>query len=203
MTVVGALFLLMSARVCFCRPLRIWVGMQVRVCNGKPVTIVASQEGFYPAGKRALISRSLVGLLQQTSRAFDGVSTRSCMYDHVAWIGTTDYWQEMHLQSAGLQGSDEGICRAQQGQVYFSHAEFMLSNVCTYGWKNLPFLLQCLAKQLRRGKSETERLSYSTVCLWMLQSSKRLHLSSNWFPTIQVYMKQRMAPSVQFCTPSK
>jgi hypothetical protein len=26
-------------------------------------------------------------------------------------------------------------------------------------------LLQCLAKQLRRGKSETERLSYSTVCL--------------------------------------
>jgi len=53
--------------------------MQVRVCNGKPVTIVASQEGFYPAGKRALISRSLVGLLQQTSRAFDGVSIRSCM----------------------------------------------------------------------------------------------------------------------------
>ncbi|XP_066322804.1 protein REDUCED CHLOROPLAST COVERAGE 2-like isoform X2 [Miscanthus floridulus] len=44
----------------------------VRVCHGKPVTIVASQEGFYPAGKRALISRSLVGLLQQTSRAFDG-----------------------------------------------------------------------------------------------------------------------------------
>ncbi|AQK75719.1 Protein TSS [Zea mays] len=46
--------------------------IDVRVCNGKPVTIVASQEGFYPAGKRALISRSLVGLLQQTSRAFDG-----------------------------------------------------------------------------------------------------------------------------------
>ncbi|KAJ1281414.1 hypothetical protein BS78_04G303900 [Paspalum vaginatum] len=46
--------------------------IDVRVCNGKPVTIVASQAGFYPAGKRALISRSLVGLLQQTSRAFDG-----------------------------------------------------------------------------------------------------------------------------------
>lgn len=53
--------------------------MQVRVCNGKPVTIVASQAGFYPSGKRALLSRSLVGLLQQTSRAFDGVSIRSCM----------------------------------------------------------------------------------------------------------------------------
>lgn len=46
--------------------------IDVRVCNGKPVTIVASQGGFYPAGKRALMSRSLVGLLQQTSRAFDG-----------------------------------------------------------------------------------------------------------------------------------
>ncbi|KAF8689878.1 hypothetical protein HU200_041510 [Digitaria exilis] len=46
--------------------------IDVRVCHGKPVTIVASQAGFYPAGKRALISRSLVGLLQQTSRAFDG-----------------------------------------------------------------------------------------------------------------------------------
>ncbi|KAG8058627.1 hypothetical protein GUJ93_ZPchr0002g24715 [Zizania palustris] len=44
----------------------------VRVCSGKPVTIVASKAGFYPAGKRALISHSLVGLLQQTSRPFDG-----------------------------------------------------------------------------------------------------------------------------------
>ncbi|XP_062221728.1 protein REDUCED CHLOROPLAST COVERAGE 2-like [Phragmites australis] len=46
--------------------------IDVRACNGKPVTIVASRAGFYPAGKRTLISRSLVGLLQQTSRAFDG-----------------------------------------------------------------------------------------------------------------------------------
>ncbi|GJM87215.1 hypothetical protein PR202_ga03149 [Eleusine coracana subsp. coracana] len=46
--------------------------IDVRVCSGKPVTIVASRAGFYPAGKRTLISRSLVGLLQQTSRAFDG-----------------------------------------------------------------------------------------------------------------------------------
>ncbi|KAL5207441.1 hypothetical protein ABZP36_031876 [Zizania latifolia] len=46
--------------------------IDVRVCSGKPVTIVASKAGFYPAGKRALISHSLVGLLQQTSRPFDG-----------------------------------------------------------------------------------------------------------------------------------
>ncbi|MQL74827.1 hypothetical protein Taro_007200 [Colocasia esculenta] len=45
--------------------------IDVKVCNGKPATIVASREGFYPAGKRALLSHSLVGLLQQISRAFD------------------------------------------------------------------------------------------------------------------------------------
>lgn len=49
--------------------------MQVRVCNGKPTTIVASRKGFYPAGKRLLVSHSLVGLLQQISRAFDAVSS--------------------------------------------------------------------------------------------------------------------------------
>ncbi|XP_043695697.1 protein TSS-like isoform X3 [Telopea speciosissima] len=45
--------------------------IDVRVCNGKPVTIVASRKGFYPAGKQLLRSHSLVGLLQQISRAFD------------------------------------------------------------------------------------------------------------------------------------
>lgn len=53
---------------------------QVKICNGKLVTIVASQKGFYPAGKRLLLSHSLVGLLQQTSRAFDSVSTRNASY---------------------------------------------------------------------------------------------------------------------------
>ncbi|KAJ9557849.1 hypothetical protein OSB04_012463 [Centaurea solstitialis] len=43
----------------------------VRVCSGKPMTIVASRKGFYPAGKRILLSHSLVGLLQQISRIFD------------------------------------------------------------------------------------------------------------------------------------
>lgn len=46
--------------------------IDVRVCNGKPTTIVASRKGFYPAGKHLLLNHSLVGLLQQTSRAFDG-----------------------------------------------------------------------------------------------------------------------------------
>ncbi|GLT80465.1 hypothetical protein SLA2020_519030 [Shorea laevis] len=45
--------------------------IDVRVCSGKPMTIVASREGFYPAGKRPLLCRSLVGLLQQISRVFD------------------------------------------------------------------------------------------------------------------------------------
>ncbi|KAK1289033.1 hypothetical protein QJS10_CPB18g00322 [Acorus calamus] len=46
--------------------------IDIKICNGKAVTIVASREGFYPAGKRTMLSHSLVGLLQQTSRAFDG-----------------------------------------------------------------------------------------------------------------------------------
>ncbi|XP_020672627.1 protein TSS [Dendrobium catenatum] len=46
--------------------------IDVRFCNGKLVTIVACRNGFYPAGKRALTSHSLVGLLLQISRSFDG-----------------------------------------------------------------------------------------------------------------------------------
>ncbi|PKI70197.1 hypothetical protein CRG98_009389, partial [Punica granatum] len=45
--------------------------IDVRVCSGKPMTIVASRKGFYPAGKRLLLSHTLVGLLQQNSRIFD------------------------------------------------------------------------------------------------------------------------------------
>ncbi|KAL0428156.1 UNVERIFIED_CONTAM: protein TSS [Sesamum latifolium] len=50
--------------------------MQVRICSGKPTTIVASRKGFYPAGKRILLSHSLVCLLQQISRAFDSAYKR-------------------------------------------------------------------------------------------------------------------------------
>ncbi|XP_058213810.1 protein REDUCED CHLOROPLAST COVERAGE 2 [Rhododendron vialii] len=45
--------------------------IDVRVCSGKPTTIVASRKGFYPAGKPTLLGHSLVGLLQQISRIFD------------------------------------------------------------------------------------------------------------------------------------
>ncbi|XP_027901951.1 protein TSS isoform X2 [Vigna unguiculata] len=45
--------------------------IKVRVCSGKPTTIVASRIGFYPAGKHPLVSHTLVGLLQQISRVFD------------------------------------------------------------------------------------------------------------------------------------
>ena len=55
--------------------MKLYNSMQVRVCSGKPTTIVASRNGFYPAGKRNLLSHSLVGLLQQLSRVFDAVST--------------------------------------------------------------------------------------------------------------------------------
>ncbi|KAF8400473.1 hypothetical protein HHK36_013771 [Tetracentron sinense] len=45
--------------------------IDVRVCNGKPVTIVASRKGFYPSGKKLLLGHSLVILLQQISRVFN------------------------------------------------------------------------------------------------------------------------------------
>ncbi|XP_038696013.1 protein TSS-like isoform X1 [Tripterygium wilfordii] len=45
--------------------------IDIRVCSGKPTTIVASRKGFYPAGKRAILCHTLVSLLQQTSRVFD------------------------------------------------------------------------------------------------------------------------------------
>ncbi|CAL1415001.1 unnamed protein product [Linum trigynum] len=45
--------------------------LDVRVCSGKPMTIIASKKGFYPSGKRILLCHSLVGLLQQISRPFD------------------------------------------------------------------------------------------------------------------------------------
>ncbi|KAA8522830.1 hypothetical protein F0562_009253 [Nyssa sinensis] len=44
--------------------------IDVRVCSGKPMTIVASRKGFYPAGKHILLNHSLVGLLQEISRVF-------------------------------------------------------------------------------------------------------------------------------------
>ncbi|KAL3840684.1 hypothetical protein ACJIZ3_025275 [Penstemon smallii] len=45
--------------------------IDVRICSGKPTTIVASRKGFYPSGKPIILSHSLVGLLQQLSRNFD------------------------------------------------------------------------------------------------------------------------------------
>ncbi|XP_073277926.1 protein REDUCED CHLOROPLAST COVERAGE 2-like [Primulina huaijiensis] len=45
--------------------------IDVRICGGKPTTFVASQKGFYPSGKRNLLSLSLICLLQQMSRTFD------------------------------------------------------------------------------------------------------------------------------------
>ncbi|KAL4571337.1 hypothetical protein LXL04_018095 [Taraxacum kok-saghyz] len=58
--------------------------IDVRVSGGKPMTIVASRKGFYPAGKRILSSHSLVGLLQQISRIFDSAykALMKAFFDH-------------------------------------------------------------------------------------------------------------------------
>ncbi|PSR89332.1 Protein TSS like [Actinidia chinensis var. chinensis] len=44
--------------------------MQIKICNGKLISVVASVKGFYTLGKQSLQSHSLVDLLQQLSRAF-------------------------------------------------------------------------------------------------------------------------------------
>ncbi|XP_068641216.1 protein REDUCED CHLOROPLAST COVERAGE 3-like [Aristolochia californica] len=44
--------------------------IEVKICNGKLVNVVASVKGFYPVGKQLLLTHSLVDLLQQLSRAF-------------------------------------------------------------------------------------------------------------------------------------
>ncbi|XP_051134914.1 protein REDUCED CHLOROPLAST COVERAGE 3-like [Andrographis paniculata] len=44
--------------------------MQIKICNGKTVQVVASRKGFYTVGKQFMQSHSLVDLLQQQSQAF-------------------------------------------------------------------------------------------------------------------------------------
>ncbi|KAF8407168.1 hypothetical protein HHK36_006294 [Tetracentron sinense] len=44
--------------------------MQVKICNGKLIQVVASAKGFYTVGKLFVQSHSLVDLLQQLSQAF-------------------------------------------------------------------------------------------------------------------------------------
>ncbi|KAK7389510.1 hypothetical protein VNO78_24617 [Psophocarpus tetragonolobus] len=44
--------------------------LQVKICNGKVIEVVASENGFYTVGKQSLRSHTLVDLLQQLSRAF-------------------------------------------------------------------------------------------------------------------------------------
>ncbi|KAL3528895.1 hypothetical protein ACH5RR_008217 [Cinchona calisaya] len=44
--------------------------MQIKICNGKLIQVVASRKGFYTIGKQFSQSHSLVDLLQQLSQAF-------------------------------------------------------------------------------------------------------------------------------------
>lgn len=71
--------------------------IDVRVCSGKPMTIVASRKGFYPAGKRLLLCHSLVSVLQQISRVFDAVSLfLNCI--HISFCISLNYILIMFYQ---------------------------------------------------------------------------------------------------------
>ncbi|KAJ4844814.1 hypothetical protein Tsubulata_033477 [Turnera subulata] len=58
----------------------------VRICSGKPMTIVASRAGSYPAGKRALLCHSLVSLLQQINRVFDAFGNLPHGFRANTWV---------------------------------------------------------------------------------------------------------------------
>lgn len=83
--------------------------MQVRICTGKPTTIVASKKGFYPSGKRALSSHTLAGLLKQISRIFDSVSEDLCYelpfflrysaFQTVNWLMFVYFWFISSIQA--------------------------------------------------------------------------------------------------------
>ncbi|XP_052193006.1 protein REDUCED CHLOROPLAST COVERAGE 1 [Diospyros lotus] len=45
--------------------------LEVKLCNGKLVTVEACSKGFYSVGKQRILSHNLVDLLRQLSRAFD------------------------------------------------------------------------------------------------------------------------------------
>ncbi|GFP96618.1 clustered mitochondria protein [Phtheirospermum japonicum] len=60
--------------------------IDVRICSGKPTTLVASKKGFYPAGKRILLSHSLAGLLQQISRGFDSFGNLPYGFRANTWL---------------------------------------------------------------------------------------------------------------------
>ncbi|GKV45461.1 hypothetical protein SLEP1_g52537 [Rubroshorea leprosula] len=45
-------------------------GMQIKICNGKQIQVVASVKGFYAVGKQSYQSHSLVDLLRNLSQAF-------------------------------------------------------------------------------------------------------------------------------------
>lgn len=47
--------------------------LQIKICNGKLINVVASVKGFHTEGKLFQHSHSLVDLLQQLSRAFTNV----------------------------------------------------------------------------------------------------------------------------------
>ncbi|KAK6263688.1 hypothetical protein SCA6_019122 [Theobroma cacao] len=52
-----------------------YFGMQIKICNGKLIQVVASVKGFYSLGKHFFQSHSLLDLLQNLSQAFANVGT--------------------------------------------------------------------------------------------------------------------------------
>ncbi|GKB10133.1 protein TSS [Tanacetum coccineum] len=80
---------------------------QVRVCSGKPMTIFASRKGFYPAGKHLLLSHSLVGLLQEISRIFNGLLPKTRLFFTTSFVAD-DIGEVVGVARTGSNRSSTG-----------------------------------------------------------------------------------------------
>lgn len=83
--------------------------LKARVCSGKPMTIVASREGFYPSGRRQLRCHSLVGLLQQLSRVFDAVCEITSLLTYSCLVTLWSFFALICANYAGIQGPYESF----------------------------------------------------------------------------------------------
>lgn len=77
-TILNYRYFFKKKMIWFCICWRFWWcknSLQIKICNGKTLQVVAAAKGFYTLGKPLMRSHCLVDLLQQLSQAFANVST--------------------------------------------------------------------------------------------------------------------------------
>ena len=94
--------------------------IQVKLCNGKLLTIIAGKKGFYNVGKQLVRSSNLVNLLQKLSKAFSNVSSPIKNDDKTQCVLSVQlfFWflsiQLSHTKRKCFINAS-GICRSHEG----------------------------------------------------------------------------------------